>query len=132
WDMELTPGDRVTTDRLLALEHFRWAGLPMVEGSEVSYTEGMFGPERFRLSGRLTSLDIKGVRRYEVRAHVHWSIYDTETSKIIVDHKTKGLAKGTTIGGRGEQPNALMDSVIDSLEEFLDKEGEKAIKAARG
>ncbi len=132
WDVELTPGDRVTTDRLLAIEHFRWAGLPMVPGTEVSFTEGMFGPQRFRLGGRLTSLNIQGKRRYEIRAHVHWSIYDTETSQVIVDKETKGLAKGAVLGVRGEQPNALMDSVIDSLEEFLDKDGGKAIKAARG
>ena len=132
WDTELTPGDRVTTDRLLAIEHFRWAGLPMVPGTEVSFTDGIFGPARFRLGGRLTSLNIQSDNRYEIRAHVHWSIYDTETSKVIVDKETKGLAKGAALGVRGEQPNVLMDSVIDSLEEFLDKDGGKAIKAARG
>lgn len=132
WDAELTPGDRVTTDRLLAIEHFQWAGLPMVPGTEVSLTDGMFGPERFRLGGALTSLNIQGKNRYEIRARVHWSIYDTETSKVIVHEETMGLAKGAVLGVRGEQPNALMDSVIDSLEEFLDEDGEKAIKAARG
>lgn len=131
WDAELTPGDRVTTDRLLAIEHFRFAGLPMVPGTEVSLTEGIFGPQRFRLGGRLTSLNIQGKRRYEIRAHVHWSIYDTETSTVIIDGQTKGLAKGSVLGVRGEQPNVLMDSVIDSLEEFLDEDGGKAIKAAR-
>jgi hypothetical protein len=132
WDVELTPGDRVTPDELLAIEHFQWAGLPMVPGTEVSFTDGIFGPARFRLGGQLTSLDIQSRTRYEIRARVHWSIYDTETSQVIVHEETKGLAKGAVLGLRGEQPNALMDSVIDSLEEFLDKDGEKAIKAARG
>ena len=131
WDTELTPGDRVTTDRLLAIEHFRWAGLPMIPDTEVSFSDGIFGPQRFRLGGRLTSLNIQGKDRYEIRAHVHWSIYDTETSQIIAESETKGLAKGAALGTRGEQPNVLMDSVIDSLDGFLDNQGKKAIKAAR-
>ena len=132
WDVEVTPGDRVSQDKLVGIEHFRFAGLPVVPGTHVSFTDGLFGPERFRLGGRLTSLSIDHRERYEVRAHLQWSIYDTQTSEIIVDQEVKGLARGTTLGERGEQPNALMDSVIDSLEEFLDRGGEKAIKAARG
>ena len=132
WDVEVTPGDRVSKDRLMGIEHFRFAGLPVVPGTHVSFTDGLFGPERFRLGGRLTSLSIDYRGRYEVRARLQWSIYDSETSEIIVDQEAKGLAKGATLGERGQQPNALMDSVIDSLEEFLDKKGEKAIKAARG
>jgi len=132
WDAEVTPDDRVTSDQLLGIEHFEFAGLPVVPGTDVSFTVGIFGPERFRLGGRLTSLSIKRGGRYEIRAHVHWSIYDTESSKVISELQTKGLAKGTALGIRGEQPNVLMDSVIDSLELFLDEQGEKAIKAARG
>lgn len=132
WDVELTPDDRVSQDQLLAVEHFQWAGLPICPGNELSFTKGIFGPERFRLGGRLTSLNIQGRERYEVRSHVHWSIYDTETSSIIIERDAKGTARGAVLGLRGEQPNALMDSVIDSLEEFLKKDGEKALKAARG
>lgn len=132
WDEEITPGDRVSSDKLLGIEHFEFAGLPVVPGTNVSFTDGIFGPERFRLAGRLTSLSIDFRGQYEVRAHLNWSIYDTETSEIVAEREVKGLAKGATIGSRGEQPNALMDSVIDSLEEFLDEAGEKAIKAARG
>ncbi len=132
WDLVPTPEDRVADDYLLGIEHFQWAGLPMVPGTEVSLTEGLFGPERFRLAGRLTSLNIGGSgRRLEIRAHVHWSILDTETLTVIVDNETKGLAKGSALGLRGEQPNVLMGSVIKSLEEFLDDYGEKAIKAAQ-
>ncbi len=132
WDEEISPGDRVSSDKLLGIEHFEFAGLPVVPGTNVSFTAGIFGPERFRLAGRLTSLTIDFRGRYEVRANLNWSIYDTETSDIIVERELKGLANGATIGSRGEQPNALMDSVIDSLEKFLDEAGEKAIKAARG
>ncbi len=132
WDAEVTPDDRVTSDQLLGIEHFEFAGLPVVPGTDVSFTEGIFGPERFRLGGRLTSLSIKDSGRFEIRAHVHWSIYDTESSKVISELQTKGLAKGTALGVRGEQPNVLMESVIESLELFLDEQGEKAIKAARG
>ena len=132
WDAEVTPDDRVTSDQLLGIEHFEFAGLPVVPGTDVSFTVGIFGPERFRLGGRLTSLSIKRSGRYEIRAHVHWSIYDTESSKVISELQTKGLAKGVALGIRGEQPNVLMDSVIESLELFLDEQGEKAIKAARG
>ncbi|RLC54740.1 MAG: hypothetical protein DRI30_08675 [Chloroflexi bacterium] len=133
WDFELTPEDRVATEYLLGIEHFRWAGLPMVPGTEVSLTEGLFGPSRFRLAGRVTSLDIRGNGgRFEIRVRVQWSILDTETSNVIVDNEARGLAKGTALGVRGEQPNVLMDSVIHSLEEFLDEFGVKAIKAARG
>jgi len=132
WDAEVTPGDRVSSDQLLGIEHFEFAGLPVVPGTEVSFTDGIFGPERFRLGGRLTSLSIEGGGRYEIRAHVLWSIYDTESSKVISELETKGLAKGAALGIRGEQPNVLMDSVIESLEIFLDEQGEKAIKAARG
>lgn len=132
WDAELTPDDRVSQDRLLGVEHFQWAGLPICPGNELSFTKGIFGPERFRLGGRLTSLNIQGRERYEVRSHVHWEIYDTETSSIIIEKDAKGTARGAVLGLRGEQPNALMDSVIDSLEGFLKKDGEKALKAARG
>jgi hypothetical protein len=133
WDFEITPEDRVATEYLLGIEHFRWAGLPMVPGTEVSLTEGMFGPSRFRLAGRVTNLDIRANSgRFEIRARVHWSILDTETLNVIVDNEAKGLAKGTALGLQGEQPNVLMDSVIHSLEEFLDEYGEKAIKAAQG
>ncbi|MFQ5530771.1 MAG: hypothetical protein ACE5FP_10560 [Gemmatimonadota bacterium] len=132
WDSELTPGDRVSADQLLAAEHFRFAGVPVMPGNELSFTEGIFGPERFRLGGRLTSLNIQGRDRYEIRSHVSWSIFDTETSSVIIEKEVKGLARGAVLGLRGEQPNALMDSIIDSLEEFLDKDGEKALKAARG
>lgn len=132
WDLVPTPEDRVAEDYLLGIEHFQWAGLPMMPGTEVSLTEGLFGPERFRLAGRLTSLNIGGSgRRFEIRAHVHWSILDTETLTVIVDNETKGLAKGAALGLQGEQPNVLMDSVIKSLEEFLDDYGEKAVKAAQ-
>ncbi|MDH3297933.1 MAG: hypothetical protein OEM23_00415 [Gemmatimonadota bacterium] len=132
WDTELTADDRVSSDRLLALEHFQWAGLPVMPDNQLSFTKGIFGPERFRLGGRLTSLNIQGRERYEVRSHVTWSIYDTETSSVIIERETKGLAKGAVLGLRGEQPNALLESVIHSLEEFLDAAGEKALKAARG
>ena len=54
-----------------------------------------------------------------------------EAGEVIAEFKSTGLTKGTVLGVRGEQPNALMDSVIDSLEEFLDDEGEDAIKDAR-
>jgi len=131
WDVEVSPGDRVSEDELLGVEHFRFAGLPVAAGTTINFTEGIFGPERFRLGGRLTALNIKGSNRIDVRTEVVWSIYDVETGEVIVELKSKGLAKGTVLGVRGEQPNALMDSVIDSLEEFLDEEGEDAIKDAR-
>ncbi len=132
WDVELTPDDRVSDDRLLGLEHFEFAGVPVVPGTEVSVTEGIFGPERFRLAGVLVALDIRGSSRLEVRTEVVWSIYDAEAGEVIAEFKSKGLAKGTVLGFRGEQPNALLDSVIHSLEEFLDDKGEDAIKDARG
>lgn len=131
WDVEVTPDDRVSDDNLLGVEHFRFAGLPVEPGKEVSFTEGIFGSERFRLAGRLTALDIRGADRIEVRTEVVWSVYDTESGEVITELKSKGLAKGTVLGIRGEQPNALMDSVIDSLKEFLKKTGEDAIKKAR-
>jgi hypothetical protein len=131
WDVEVTPDDRVSDDELLGVEHFRFAGLPVEPGTTVSFTEGLFGRERFRLGGRLTSLNIKGADRIEVRTEVVWSIYDTESGEVIAELKSKGLAKGTVLGTRGEQPNALMDSVIHSLEEFLEDEGEDAIKDAQ-
>jgi hypothetical protein len=121
WDVEITP-----------VEHFRFAGLPVDPGKDVSFTEGIFGRERFRLAGRLTALDIRGDDRIEVRTEVVWSVYDSKGGEVIAEMKSKGLAKGAVLGIRGEQPNALMDSVIHSLEEFLDKDGGKAIKAARG
>ena len=131
WDVEVTPDDRVSDDNLLGVEHFRFAGLPVEPGTDVSFTEGIFGRERFRLAGRLTALDIRGADRIEVRTEVVWSIYDTESGEVISEMKSKGLAKGAVLGIRGEQPNALMDSVIHSLEEFLDDQGEDAIKDAR-
>ncbi|TFG66196.1 MAG: hypothetical protein E4H28_02570 [Gemmatimonadales bacterium] len=131
WDAVITPDDRVSSDQLLGIEHFEFAGLPVVPGTEVSLTKGLFGPARFRLGGRLTSLSIDLRGQYEIRAHVDWSIYDTRTSTIIAEQVVKGLGKGFVLGDRGEQPNALMDSVIDSLEEFLNAAGEKAIKAAQ-
>lgn len=131
WDVEVTPDDRVSEDELLGVEHFRFAGLPVERGTEVSFTEGIFGRERFRLAGRLIALDIRGAERIEVRSEVVWSVYDTESEEVIAELKSKGLAKGTVLGIGGEQPNALMDSVIDSLEEFLDEAGEDAIKDAR-
>lgn len=132
WDVEVTPDDRVSDDHLLGVEHFRFAGLPVEPGADVSFTEGIFGRERFRLAGRLTALDIRGDDRIEVRTEVVWSVYDSQGGEVIAQQKSKGLAKGAVLGIRGEQPNALMDSVIDSLENFLDKDGGKAIKAARG
>ena len=121
----------MSADDLLGVEHFQFAGLPVIPGTTISYTQGIFGRERFRLGGRLTSLNIKGSSRIDVRTEVVWSIYDVEAGEVIAEFKSKGLAKGTVLGRRGEQPNALMDSVIDSLEEFLDDEGEDAIKDAR-
>jgi len=131
WDAVLTPDDRVTDDQLFGIEHFEFAGLPVVPGTDVSLTEGLFGPARFRLGGRIFSISIVPRGQYEIRSHVHWSVYDTRTSTVIAEQEVKGLGKGAALGDRGEMPNALMESVIHSLEEFLDDAGEKAIKTAR-
>lgn len=132
WDAVLTPDDRVSDDQLLGIEHFEFAGLPVVPGTEVSLTKGLFGPARFRLGGRIFSISIEPRGQYEIRAHVHWSVYDTRTSTVIAEREAKGLGKGAALGDRGTMPNALMDSVIHSLEEFLDETGKNAIKDARG
>jgi hypothetical protein len=134
----------------VSLSTLRNSGVPVFEGTGISLSEGFFGHERYRLSGRITSLSFDGttssvfnrghtvqspqevivdldgkvlsrprprsndmwgrnaVRVAQVRAHVTWSLYDTEASSIVVTREVKGLS------------DDMGNAIYNSLERFVD------------
>lgn len=122
WDVMATPADRGTRDHKLAIEHLMQAGIPAARGGEINLERGMFADTRYRMAGVVQRIDIRGDTRVEVRVTVAWKVYDAEEGVSVFEGETTGLGKGVTLGEHGEQPNALMESVIKALENVLDKE----------
>lgn len=122
WDVMATPADRGTRDHKLAIEHLMQAGIPAARGAEINLERGMFADTRYRMAGTVKRIDIRGGARVEVRVTVAWKVYDAEEAAVAFEGETTGLGKGVTIGEHGEQPNALMESVIKALENVLDEE----------
>ena len=132
WDVARTPDDQVAREHLLSVDHLRNAGIPAVGGRAPEFEDGMFGPQRFRLGGILTGIDIRGEARYEVRVNLDWQLYDTEVAAVIWEGSSRAMARGAVLGDRGEQPNVLMNAVVDALDSVLDDEVPGAIDEARG
>ncbi|MGI9038797.1 MAG: hypothetical protein ACR2GQ_08040 [Gemmatimonadota bacterium] len=128
WDAMASAADKVSAEHKIAVEDLARAGIPMVRGKTVELEEGMFNPNRYRMGGVLNRIDIRGKTRYEVRVTVDWTVFDSKSGEVIFAESSTGLAKGAVLGDRGEQPNTLMDSVIDSLDNVLKKKVPDAMK----
>ena len=128
WDREATPDDAVAREHLLTVESLQRAGIPAVHGSEPDFQEGMAGPNRYRMAGVLTNLDIRGEQRYEIRSSLDWHLFDTETSEVVWSGSSRGMARGAVLGDRGQMPNTLLDSVLNALGKVLEKEVPDAMK----
>ena len=145
----------------VSLSTLQNSGVPVFEGTEISLSEGSFGHERYRLSGRITSLSFDGttssvfnrghtvqspqevivdtdgnvvarprpqsndmwgsntVRMAQVRAHVTWSLYDTEAAAIVATREVKGLS------------DDLGNAVYNSLERFVDYASDEIARSAQ-
>lgn len=128
WDSHASPADKVSAEHKLAIEHLTRAGIPMVRGGSVELERGMFQNNRYRMGGVLNRIDIRGKSRYEVRVTIDWTLYDGKEQKVLFTGLSTGMSKGAVLGDRGEQPNSLMDSVIDALDNVLDKKVPEALK----
>lgn len=115
WDATTQVFDRFGSDYKLAPEDLRAAGLPVVDGDDLSYTEGMFTRDRYRLGGELTRLSVDRGTDYEVRISVDWKLYDTETGSFVLEKQTSGLARSGALGDRGIRPNSLLDAFETAL-----------------
>lgn len=131
WDAERTPDDRSAKEQLLSVEHLRLAGIPAMPGEGPDFTSGMHGRERFRMAGVLTSMDIRGTTRYELKSFLDWQVYDTKSESVIWEGKSNKMVHGAVLGDRGEPDNVLLDSVLGALESVLEKEVPDAIKKHR-
>ena len=130
WDVQRTPDDQVAREHLLSVEHLRQAGIPALRGDAPDFEGGMFGPQRFRMGGILTNIDIRGDARYEVRVNLDWQLYDSESSSIVWEGSSRAMSRGAALGDRGEQPNVLMNAVLEALDAVLDEEIPDAIETA--
>jgi hypothetical protein len=128
WDAKASAADKVSAERKLAVEDLARAGIPMVRGGSVELEKGMFNANRYRMGGALSRIDIRGKSRYEVRVTVDWTVFDSKSGEVIFSESSTGMAKGAVLGDRGEQPNTLMESVIDALDNVLKKKVPDAMK----
>ncbi len=126
WDVERTPDDRVAVEKLLSIEHLQAAGVPAVHGGMPDLTRG-YGSQRYKMGGTITSIEIGGESRYEVRMNVDWQVYDAESSSVAWEGSSEHLAKGAALGDRGEADNVLLDAVLGALDSVLDDEVPGAI-----
>lgn len=133
WDRERSPDDATARAHLLGVEHLVNAGIPAVNRMEVDYESGILGPNRFRMGGVLRNLDIRGDEgRYEVRATVDWELFDARAEENVWKGSSRGLARGAVLGENGQQPNALLDAVLKSLDKVLEGDVPDAIDRAEG
>lgn len=132
WDAQPSADDRVAREHLLSVDHLRVAGIPAVPGSSPEFESGMYGNSRYRLGGTLTDIEIRGESRYEIRVNFDWQLYDTESSSVIWEGSTRGMARGAVLGDRGEADNTLLDAVLKALESPLEEKIPEAIEAAGG
>lgn len=126
WDVERSPDDRVAEEKLLSIEHLQAAGIPAVHGGMPDLTQG-YGNMRYRMGGLITSIEIGGESRYEVRMNVDWKVYDTESSSVVWEGSSEHLARGAALGDRGEADNVLLDAVLGALDAVLDDDVPDAI-----
>lgn len=126
WDVQRSPDDRVATEKLLSIEHLQAAGIPAVHGGMPDLTRG-YGNTRYRMGGVITSIEISGESRYEVRMNVDWKVYDAESSSVAWEGSSEYLAKGAALGDRGEPDNVLLDAVLGALDAVLDDDVPDAV-----
>jgi hypothetical protein len=115
WDARTELFDRHSEEYKLATEDLRAAGLPVLDGEDLSYTDGMFRDTRYRLGGELHHLAIGGESQFDVRIGVRWRLYDAQTSSFVLERETSGYARGMTLGDRGESPNTLLAAFETAL-----------------
>jgi hypothetical protein len=115
WDATTQAFDRFAEDYKLATEDLRAAGLPVLDGNELSFTEGMFRRTRYRLGGEITRLSVDRATDYEVRITVHWRLYDVENGSFVLQEQTSGLARSGALGDRGVRPNSLLSAFQTAL-----------------
>lgn len=126
WDVQRSPDDRVATEKLLSIEHLQAAGIPAVHGGMPDLSQG-YGSQRYRMGGAITSIEISGESRYEVRMHIDWKVYDSQSSSVAWEGSSEHLAKGAALGDRGEPDNVLLDAVLGALDSVLNDEVPDAI-----
>jgi hypothetical protein len=115
WDALTQAFDRFSQDYKLSTEDLRAAGLPVLDGDELEFTEGMFRDTRYRLGGELHRLTIGGQADFEVRIGVRWRLFDTQTSSFVLEKETTGYARGGVLGDRGTRPNTLLSAFESAL-----------------
>lgn len=118
WDAESTSDDRVAREHLLSAAHLQMAGIPAVEGESPNFESGMTN-QRYRLGGILTSIDIRGEVRYEVRLAFDWKLYDTRSSSFVWEGSSRSMQRGAVLGDRGEPDNVLLNATLDALDKVL-------------
>lgn len=126
WDVQRSPDDRVAVEKLLSIEHLQAAGIPAVHGGMPDLSRG-YGSQRYRMGGAITAIEISGESRYEVRMNVDWKVYDSESSSVVWEGSSEHLAKGASLGDRGEADNVLLDAVLGALNAVLDEDVPDAI-----
>jgi len=127
WDAEKTPDDAGAREYLLSLDHLRMAGIPAVPGAKPDM-ERAYGGQRYRLGGVLTGLQIGGDERYEVRANLDWQLYDARSSSVVWEGSSSAMARGATLGVRGESDNVLLDAVLKAADKVLEEDIADAIE----
>lgn len=126
WDVQRSPDDRVSDEKLLSIEHLQAAGIPAVHGGAPDLTRG-YGNQRYRMGGTITNIEIGGDDRYEVRMNIDWEVYDSQSSSVVWEGSSTKLARGAALGDRGESDNVLLDAVLGALDAVLDDEVPDAI-----